>query len=323
MRFHPVIRSLLPLSGILFAFGCGGEESGTLARIREEGTFRIGTDATYPPFATIDPTDETVVGFDADLMRRIGKEMGVAIRFEILSFDGILAALRGGEVDAVISAMTITEERAEEVLFSRPYHVAGQSLCIRDDASIQDFDDLRGRRIGVQLGTTGERTAQRVPNAEVVSFDAIGAAWIDLRNGRLDAVLTDTPTALVFCRRHPEIRIVGDPVAREWYGIAFRREDRGLKEEIDRILERLEEDGTLRELRLRYGMDCVSKIAAGLTRAWPAGHAQAFSSLQSTALPQPHLPLPSPADRLALEEGWVLLPTGLPQAHPTLSVPAL
>ena len=117
------------------------------------------------------------------------------------------------------------------------------------------FQDLRGRRIGVQLGTTGEMAARLVQNGEVVSYDAIGAAWIDLRNGRVDAVIADLPTALLVSRKHPEIRIVGEPLTRESYGIALRKEDRKLKERIDGILERLEEDGTLPALRRRWGLE--------------------------------------------------------------------
>jgi polar amino acid transport system substrate-binding protein len=237
---------------LLLVPACSNESTDTLDRIQTDGVLQIGTDATYPPFETFDSETGEIVGFDVDLIRLIAGRLGVRAEFQVVPFDGILAALRAGKYDAVISALTITEERARRVLFSRPYYAAGQSIVVRSDSPVSRPDDLKGERIGVQLGTTGERAAQRISYAEVVSFDAIGAALIDLRIGRLDAVIADTPTAALFCRKHSEIQIVGKPITEESYGIAFRLEDEKLRKSIDRILDELEKSGRLEQLRLRW-----------------------------------------------------------------------
>lgn len=234
--------------------GCArGPEDG-LDRVRREGLLRVGTDATYPPFESIDSTGRGVVGFDADLIRAVGERMGVRVELIVVPFDGILSSLRAGKFDAVISALTITEERAREVLFSDPYHAAGQSVCVRaGEESVAA--DLMGRRIGVQLGTTGEMEAQRISGAQVIAFDAIGAAFIDLARGGVDAVIADTPTARLFAREHPEVQAAGKAITTESYGIAVRRSDAALKGEIDRALAGLSGDGTIVRLRGRWGLE--------------------------------------------------------------------
>jgi polar amino acid transport system substrate-binding protein len=253
VRISPVVLAVVVL--ISSISGCSSRSEETLARAHRTGVLRVGTDATYPPFETIDTQGKEVVGFDADLMRAVGQSLGLRVEFVVVPFDGILAALRSGKYDAVISALTITEDRAREILFSRPYHAAGQSVCVTSSSPIHGPGDLGGRRLGVQLGTTGEREAHAIAGAEVISFDAIGAAFLDLASGRCDAVIADTPTAALYVREHPDIRLVGEPINRESYGIAFRQGDVELKAQVDAILEKMEEDGTLRGLRQRWGLE--------------------------------------------------------------------
>ena len=252
-----LITRLVVIPALLIA-GCGGcrkaPEDG-LSRVHRTGILRVGTDATYPPFETMDAAGKDVVGFDADVIREIARRLGARVEFVVVPFDGILAALKGGKYDCVISAMTITEDRAREVLFSTPYHAAGQSICTTTAGAIRGRENLPGARLGVQLGTTGEREARRVADAEVISFDAIGAAFIDLTLGRLDAVIADTPTAALFAREHPEIRIVGEPITTESYGVAFRMEDAQLKAAVDRAIADMASDGTTSGLRRQWRLE--------------------------------------------------------------------
>jgi polar amino acid transport system substrate-binding protein len=238
----------------VFSVGCGSRSEETLTRVRRNGVLLIGTDATYPPFETVNTSDGAVVGFDVDLMRAVAERLEVRPEFVVVPFDGILAGLHAGKYDAVISAMTITDDRARQVLFSEPYYAAGQSICVRSDSPVSGIADLPGRRLGVQLGTTGERLAKGVEHAEVVSFDAIGAAFLDLRIGRLDAVISDTPTAALFAREHPEVRLVGEPVTRESYGIAFRMRDASMKKAVDSALEALRKSGRIEEMRRHWAL---------------------------------------------------------------------
>jgi len=112
----------------------------------------------------------------------------------VTPFDGMIPGLNSGKYDVVISAMTITPARAAVVGFSQPYYLAGQTIAVpAADTAIQSASDLTGRRVGVQLGTTGELMAKGMEGWQVFSYDNIGTAFIDMANGNLDAVLNDFP----------------------------------------------------------------------------------------------------------------------------------
>lgn len=251
------VAVLISMVGMM---GCTGETGGaggkgTLQRVRHAGVLRVGTDATYPPFESVDPKSGRLFGFDIELIQALAAELPARVEFVVVPFDGIVPGLRSSKYDLIISAMTITPERAKQVLFTKPYAVAGQSLVVRTaDTSIQTTDQLVGKRVGCQLGTTGEMEAKKIPQAEVVSFDAIGAAFRDLQNGQLEAVIADTPTANIFIRDHPDLRLGGEPLTREEYGMAVRPQDRDLAAAMDAALEKLRNDGTLSSLEERWGL---------------------------------------------------------------------
>lgn len=243
------------LSGSILLTDCAGEKAGSaLERVQSAKVLTVGTDATYPPFESVDPANGEVVGFDVDLIRALGQRLGATVQLTVVPFDGIIAGLRTSKYDAVISAMTITPERAAQVAFTKPYSAAGQSIAVRaNETGLADLADLAGRKIGVQLGTTGEMEARKIPNATAVSFDAIGNAFRDLENGNVDAVIADTPTVRLFQREHGTIRIVGQPLTHEEYGIAVRLEDATLKAALDSGIDALRQSGELRALEQKWG----------------------------------------------------------------------
>lgn len=253
LRLRSATALLLGLA--LLGLACAQREEGTLAKIRRTGVLRVGTDATYPPFETIDPASGGLVGFDIDLVRALAERLSARAEFVIVPFDGIVPGLKSGHYDLVVSAMTITAERARQVRFTRPYTVAGQSIVVRRAAAtLRSAADLAGKRIGCQLATTGEMEAKKVPGARVVSFDAIGSAFRDLENGNLDAAIADTPTARIFLRDHPALELAGQPLTREEFGMAARLEDQALVEALDRGLEALRATGEMRALESRWGI---------------------------------------------------------------------
>jgi len=239
---------------LLVLSGCGGSgESDTWAKITTSGVWRIGTDATYPPFETVDTRTGQVVGFDIDLISAICAKYEVSPEFIVTPFDGIVPGLTTEKYDAIISAFTITPERATRVLFSDPYYDAGQMIAVPlDNTKIAAFDDLEGLRLGVQLGTTGERMAQRVPNAEIFSFENIGAAFIDMENGRLDAVINDEPTSRLIISERKTAKLVGKRLSDEQYGIAVRPADSALVLKINTALIILNENGTIDALKRKW-----------------------------------------------------------------------
>ena len=243
--------SLLLILALILA--CSSPPVDTLDKIKKSGKFLIGTDATYPPFESKDTHTGEVVGFDIDLMQAVCQKLGVETEFIIVPFDGIIPGLNNNKYDAIISSFTITVAREEVVDFSEPYYVAGQAIAVPlRDTVIKDLPDLENKRIGTQLGTTGEMLAKQVPGAEVISFDNISAAFIDMENGKLDAILNDKPTSQMIIRVRRSAKLVGPLLTKEAYGIAVRQGDKKLLEGINLALQQLKEEGVLEELNRKW-----------------------------------------------------------------------
>lgn len=186
--------------------------------------WRVGTDPTFPPFEYRDNSSGQITGFDIDLIKAIGKQAGHPIELVALPFDGIIPALQARSIDAAISAITITPERARAIDFSRPYFEAGQAIVVRDNGpNLTKLEQLKGRRIAVQIGTTGAIAASKVAGAQVSSFDSTPLALQELANGNADAVVSDVPAILyaIKAAHLSGLRIAGEHLSSEVYGIAL------------------------------------------------------------------------------------------------------
>ncbi len=215
-----------------------------LDNIKLAGVMRVGTDATYPPFEYADDKTREIIGFDIDLMKALSERLGVKPEFVVVPFDAIISGLNSGKYDCVISSMTITPERSQAILFSEPYYDAGQSIAVNaDNQTIRSFDDLAGKRIGAQLGTTGEMLAKKIPNAVVRSFDNIGEAFRDMANGNLDAIVNDKPVSQRIIMARGKAKLVGPVLSTEHYGIAMRKGEDRFKRAIDNALSELRVSG--------------------------------------------------------------------------------
>jgi arginine/lysine/histidine/glutamine transport system substrate-binding/permease protein len=157
-------------------------------------------------------------------MNAIGEAIGVTIEFQGLPFDGIIPALQANTIDAAISAMTITPERAKSITFSSPYFEAGLSIAVREGATdIDSFDDLKNRMIAVQIGSTGAIQANSIEGARVTEFDSAVLALQELANGKVDAVVNDAPVTLYAIKEAGlrGIKVVGELLSEEYYGVAL------------------------------------------------------------------------------------------------------
>lgn len=245
------IRNLIILvAAVCCLHGCtGGGGAGSPAG----GVLRVGTDATYPPFETVNTETGKPEGFDIDLITAIAKLNGWTPEFIITPFDGMIPGLQGEKYDVAISSITITPERAAVVDFSTPYYTAGQMVAVSlNNTDISSIADLTGKRVGVQLGTTGEMMAQKTEGLQVFSYDNIGAAFIDMANGNLDAVLNDYPTTQAYIRSHASAKTVGEILSKEQYGIALRKGSDELRDKINRALDSLKANGTYHDIHIKW-----------------------------------------------------------------------
>lgn len=234
-----MLAALLALS----LFGC--------AKSGQSTVYKVGMNAEYPPFESVDAAGN-IVGFDPDIMAAIAEESGFEFELVNTRWDGIFVALQSGEFDAVISAATITAEREDIVDFSDPYFNAGQMIAVRaaDADQITSVADLDGRKVGVQLGTTGDMWLTENTQAEVVRYDEVTLAFQALGNGDVDAVFNDGPTSSDIIQSNPEIgaTLVGEPVTDEFYGIAVNKDQSDLLNMINQGLAAIRANGKYDEL---------------------------------------------------------------------------
>lgn len=220
-----------------------------------EGTiYRVATDATFPPFEMVDEASKELSGFDIDLFKAIAQKANIQYEFVNLPFDPMLAGLSQCQYDMAIAAITITEERQKEFLFSDPYIDAGQIIIVKkDDTAITSKADLKGKVIGAQLGTTGEIEAQAIEGVIYKPYDTYDLAFLDLANGQIDAVIADYPTALGFIAKNPDkLKTVGDKFTNESYGIAICKDKGFLVDIINPALQAVKDEGLLTELAAKY-----------------------------------------------------------------------
>lgn len=214
----------------------------------------IATDATFPPFEMVDENTKELIGFDIELMKAVADKAGINYEFVNLPFDPMLAGLAQCQYDMAIAAITITEERKEEFLFSNPYIDAGQIIVVKaGNENIKSKDDLSGKTIGAQLGTTGEIEAKAIDGVNYKPYDTYDLAFLDLANGQIDAVIADYPTALGFIAKNPDkLKTVGEKFTDESYGIAICKNRGDLLEKINPALQAVIDAGVVDQLAAKY-----------------------------------------------------------------------
>jgi|SRR5690606_2964759 len=212
-----------------------------------QGVLRVGSDVAYPPFEYVDEQTGEFVGFDMDLIREVGKRLGMDVEIMNTAWEGIIPGLLAGHYDVIISAMTITDERAQAVDFSDPYFATGQVIVVRaDDDSVRQPSDLAGKVVAVQIGTTGQFAAERIEGvARIDHYPTMPEAFLALRLGRADAAVADELVALEEAKANPGVlKVVGTPFTVEYYGIALRKGRADLLRDINRALAQIKADGT-------------------------------------------------------------------------------
>jgi len=212
----PVVLAVLLVGSMALA--------STLEEIKVRGKIYIGTDATYPPMEFRDEKGE-IVGFDIDLGRAIAEELGVEAVFIDTAWDGIFPALDAGKFDIIISSTSITEERLKSKEMSDPYYVTSQAIAVRkDNTTIRGPEDLKGKVVAVQIGTTGDLAVSEIEGVTVKRFDTIDKAYMEVMNGRADAVVNDLSEVAYRMKMLPDMKIVATfREGEEKYGVTMRK----------------------------------------------------------------------------------------------------
>ncbi|MBD1872039.1 ABC transporter permease subunit [Nodosilinea sp. FACHB-131] len=256
MVFHPfglrwLRRCLALVLGLLIGLGAA-----QLASLGQDtpAVWEVGTEPAFPPFEMKDEATGAFIGFDIELMTAMAEAAGKEVQFTSLPFDGLVPAIQGKSIDAAISGMTITADRALTVDFTRPYFEAGLAIAVREsDSEIKSFEDLTGKRIAVAIGTTGAAKASSVEGATVRQFDNAPLALQELINGNVDAVVNDLPVTLYAINEAnlTGAKIVGELVTEEYYGIALPKGS-ALLDEMNTALGTVIQDGTYAQIYRKW-----------------------------------------------------------------------
>lgn len=217
-------------------------------------TILYATNPEYPPFEYVE--GDEVVGYDVDLINAIGAKIGVEFQPESMAFDAVVSAVQTNKDMIGLSGISITEERKLSVNFSDGYIDAGLVVIMKADAGFATVDDLKGKTIGVQLGTTSDFKAEEITGADNVStYSSFINATLDLQGNKIDAVIVDGPVgqAILASLNDPTLVIADiDLGAADWYGIAVNKDNTELLDKINGALAELKAEGFMEELAAKY-----------------------------------------------------------------------
>lgn len=246
------------------------EDTG-LADVLAKGTLVMGFDEAYPPMGFV-ADDGTHVGFDIDLAKEVCARLGVELVLQPISWDAKELELSGKNIDCIWSGLTITPERQEQMLFSIPYLANEQILVVMSDSGITAADQLAGKVLGTQAGSSSVDVLDANPElkdslAEIALSDDFVAALMDLKLGGIDVLLIDSVVGNYYISQQDDpdaFSVLPEVLEAEEYGIAFRLGEQTLADAVSEQLIAMSEDGTLDAIRANWfanDITIVSKYA--------------------------------------------------------------
>lgn len=243
-----IIALMLCLLACSWVFAGGASE--------DDGVYVFAADATWPPFEFIDENGN-LTGFEVELVPMIGEHVGVEMRVENIAWDTIFAGLANGQYDGVASGVTVTEERKQTMDFSMPIASQGQVVVVMTSSDIQSADDLTGKSVGVQIGTTGDFALDDY-DVDRRQYDDIGLAIQDMINGNLDACVCDSIIASDFVLANENyagmLRVAGEPFTDEEIAIAVKKGNTELLDLVNQGLQAMMDDGSFDALKAKWNI---------------------------------------------------------------------
>lgn len=256
---------------IMLMAGCASKATSdqegdkSLEEIKNNGKFILGLDDSFPPMGYTDESGE-IVGFDIDLAKEVAKRMGVELELKPIDWDGKVLSLNNKDIDVIWNGLTITEERKEKIGFSKPYLNNRQIIIVNSDSDIDTKADLAGKIVAVQLGSSGQDalvadTETEKSLKEIRKFSSYTEALMDLKAGRVDAVVIDEIVGRYYIAKKPgEYKVAKDDFGKEEYGVGFRLGDTSFINEVNKVLDEMKADGTAAEISKKwFGEDIVIK----------------------------------------------------------------
>lgn len=226
--------------------------------IQEEGTLTVGTAGTLYPASFREEESDTLTGFDVELMKEVAKRLDLEIEFKEMAFDNMLTSVQNGQIDVVANDISVTEDRKEKFAFSKPYkYTYGTAIVRKSDLSgIESLEDLKGKKAAGEATTVFMDVAREYGAEEVIYDNATNDQYLrDVSTGRTDVILNDYYLQTLALAFFPEFDITIHPdIAYNPQKVAFLmdKENDELQENIDRVLDEMLEDGTVKELSEQF-----------------------------------------------------------------------
>ena len=258
--------TVLACSAALLA-GCGSSEKApSTDNAAEMGKIIVGLDDNFPPMGFKDENNK-IVGFDVDLAEEAAKRLGREVEFKAIDWSSKEAELKSGRVQVLWNGLDITEKRKENMLFSKPYMDNHQIIFVKKgNTAVTDEKSLAGKTVGTQSAGTAEEYMDasdfyKNEVKEVKKYPDYVAAFMDLENGRLDAVVGDEIVGRYYMSKHPDtldaLDVVVGPVSE--FGIAFAKDNTKLRDEVQKVLDEMKADGTIAEVSTKWFTKDITK----------------------------------------------------------------
>lgn len=253
MKKHTKALALvLALVMLLCMLSACAKKQTAVEKIKAAGKIVMLTNAAFPPFEYLGD-DNKPAGVDVELAQAIADELGVKLEVIDMDFDAIVTAIQSGQGDIGVAGMTNTEERRKSIDFSVDYVSTTQMIIVQEGSAIKTADDLAGKTIGVQMGTTGDLFAtDMIDDASMMRFKTGPDAGLALQNGQIEAIVIDAMPAAQIAAAGSGLVVLEEPLTEEQYAIAIAKENTDLKEVVDKVLQKLLADGTIDALIAKH-----------------------------------------------------------------------
>lgn len=274
MKMKKIISMAAVAAMVLSMAACGSTDAGSDAKApadnsaaeetsapeeadnAEGGTLVMATNAAFPPYEYVE--GDEIVGIDAEIAQAIADDLGMTLQIDDMDFDSIIPAVQGGKADMGVAGMTDTEDRRKNVDFSDSYATGVQVIIVTEDSDIAGPDDLEGKLIGVQQGTTGHIYCSDTPEnggfgeENVMAYPNGASAVEALKTGKVDCVVIDNEPAKAFVEANEGLKILDTEFVTEDYAIAIAKDNPELLEKVNASLAKLKAEGTLQEIVDKY-----------------------------------------------------------------------
>ena len=259
MRFLSLGLLLASVSMLLFACGTAKDSGTSNNSGSSEGTDNkktkliVGTDATYAPMEFMDEKGE-IVGIDIDIVKAVAEAAGFEVEFKNYGWEPLFPALDGGEVDFAVSSITITKERQESFDFSEPYFIANQLILVPEDSTVTKFEDLKDKRVSVQINTTGHTVTKKLlgkTSSKIVAPESMPLAISEMINGNADAAVGDNAVIIDYKANNPNVKVKtveDDSFEKEYYGLMVKKGNTEILDMLNEGIKLIKENGKLKEI---------------------------------------------------------------------------